>query len=57
MVKDVGEGDEQQRRTGIRLDTVGKACRNDNQTGDNGNGGVQNNDINRFAQNPAILFR
>ncbi|CDE11925.1 unknown [Ruminococcus sp. CAG:330] len=57
MVKDVGEGDEQQRRTGIRLDTVGKACRNDNQTGDNGNGGVQNNDIDRFAQNPAILFQ
>ena len=57
MVEHVRQGDEQQGRTGIGLYAIGKACRNDNQTSHNGNEGVQNYHVDRFAGDTPSFFQ
>jgi len=57
VLEHVRQGDEQQGRTGIRLYAIGKARRNDDQTSHNGNEGVQNYHVDRFAGDTPTLFQ
>ena len=54
-VEYVGQRDEEQVRAGVRLNAEAEAGREDNQTGDNRNEGVQCHDIHRFTRQALLL--